>query len=129
MRTNMREKTNHLGYMITLVLALTAIASSQVKVTVDRNTGAEANANFKFKNVPSPAKDDAAARAKVSLVVGQRDPAGAGLSALTDGLLPGSEDGSGEQFLFQRRHRRRPNPHGPRQLGRNRPGQYIFLAC
>jgi hypothetical protein len=96
----MIEKANHPGFAIVLMLLLTAIASSQVKVTVDRNTGSEANPAFKFKNVPSPAKDDAAAKAKVSLVVGQRDPAGAGLSALTDGLLPGSEDDPANNFFF-----------------------------
>jgi hypothetical protein len=96
----MRERTNKLGFMIALLFVLTVASSSQIRVTVDRNTGAEANPNFKFKNVPSPAKDDAAARAKVSLVLGQRDAAGAGLSALTDGLLPGSEDDPASNFFF-----------------------------
>ena len=96
----MREKTNHLGFTIALMFVLAAAASSQVKVTVDRNIGNEANAGFKFKNVPAPAKDDAASKAKVSLVVGQRDPAGADLSALTDGLLPGSEDDPASNFFF-----------------------------
>ena len=54
-----------------------------------RNIGNDATPAFKFKNVPSPAKDDVGAKAKASLVVGQSDPAGAGLRALTDGLLLG----------------------------------------
>ena len=39
---------------------------------------------FRFKDVPSPSKDDAAARAKLSLVEGEVDPNGADLGALTE---------------------------------------------
>jgi hypothetical protein len=95
----MRERNKWVG-LILAALLLTAVSSSQVKVTVDHNTSNEANATFKFKHVPSPAKDDAGARAKMSLVVGQSDRAGAGLRALTDGLLPGSEDDPANNFFF-----------------------------
>jgi thiol-disulfide isomerase/thioredoxin len=63
-----------------------------VTVTIDRNIGPAATRDFKFAHVPSPAKNDAGARAQVRLVDGQLDPNGAGLSALTDGLWPTSED-------------------------------------
>jgi len=98
----MRAKIHHPGFTIGLMLmfVLAATAFSQVKVIVDRNTGNDATPAFKFKNVPSPAKDDVGATAKVSLVVGQSDPAGAGLRALTDGLLPGSEDDPANNFFF-----------------------------
>jgi hypothetical protein len=96
----MRAKIHHWGFTIALVLVMAATAFSQVKVTVDRNIGNDATPAFKFKNVPSPVKDDVGGKAKVSLVVGQSDPAGAGLRALTDGLLPGSEDDPANNFFF-----------------------------
>jgi len=86
--------------MIALIIGFAVVSSCQVKVTVDHNIAADANPNFKFKNVPSPAKEDAGAKAKVSLVVGRSDPAGAGLRALTDGRLPGSEDDPANNFFF-----------------------------
>jgi hypothetical protein len=91
---------NHPASLIVVLLMLATVASSQVKVTVDRNTGRAATRDFKFKSVSSPAKDHAAAHARLSLVVGQRDPNGAGLNALTDGLLPASEDDPAANFFF-----------------------------
>src|SRR5262249_10275723 len=83
-----------------VLLSLSLAGSSQVKVTVDRNTGPDATKDFKFKHVPSPAKNNAAAKAKLTLVVGKQDPNGAGLSALTDGLLPVHEDQPHANFFF-----------------------------
>jgi hypothetical protein len=89
-----------MGWLSVLIFVLAVSASSQVTISVDRNTGSQANANFKFEHVPSPAKDDHGSKAKVSLIVGQSDRAGAGLRALTDGLLPGSEDDPANNFFF-----------------------------
>jgi len=87
--------------IIPLVLLSMALrASAQVKVTVDHNTGSNATPDFKFKNVPSPAKDDAATQAKLKLVVGAKDDSGADLSALTDGLLPTEQDQPAANFFF-----------------------------
>jgi len=87
--------------IIPLVLLSMALrASAQVKVTVDHNTGSNATPDFKFKNVPSPAKDDAATQAKLKLVVGAKDDNGADLSALTDGLLPTEQDQPAANFFF-----------------------------
>ena len=87
--------------IIPLVLLSMALrASAQVKVTVDHNTGPNATPDFKFKNVPSPAKDDAATQAKLKLVVGAKDDNGADLSALTDGLLPTEQDQPAANFFF-----------------------------
>jgi len=83
-----------------LLLSCTPDASPQVKVTVDRNTGPDATRDFKFKRVPSPAKDDVAAKAKMTLVVGKQDPNGPGLRALNDGVLPAGEDQPGANFFF-----------------------------
>ena len=93
-------KSGRTRWLSALLFVLAVSASSQVMISVDRNTGSQANVNFKFEHVPSPAKDDAGAKAKVFLVVGQSDPAGAGLRALTDGLLPGSEDDPAHNFFF-----------------------------
>src|SRR5262249_27598825 len=73
---------------------------AQVKVVIERNTGASATPQFKFKNVPAPAKGNASALARVKLVLGQRDAGGAGLSALTDGVLPVDEDQPAGNFFF-----------------------------
>ena len=90
----------HLGMAITVLTALTLTAHAQIRVTVDRNTGKAATKEFKFKNVPTPAKDDAAAKATVTLLVGESDPAGGDLSVLTDGLLPTKADEPKSNFYF-----------------------------
>jgi hypothetical protein len=90
----------HLGLAITALAALALTAPAQIRVTVERNTGAAATKNFKFKNVPPPAKDDAAAKATVTLLVGESDPAGGGVSVLTDGLLPVKADEPKSNFFF-----------------------------
>ncbi len=84
-----------------IVLALMiGTASAQVKITIDRNTGAAATSAFKFEHVPSPAKDDAGAKAQLLLVAGDMDPNGADLRALTDGVLPTEEDEPLKNFFF-----------------------------
>jgi len=88
------------GFVIAAALTAALAASPEVKVTVERNTGKDATPEFKFKNVPSPVKDDAAAHAKLKLVLGQRDPNGPDLSALTDGGLPADEDQPAAHFFF-----------------------------
>src|SRR5882724_11710730 len=80
--------------------ALTLTAHAQIRVTVDRNIGSAATKEFKFKNVPAPAKEDAAAKATVTLLVGENDPAGGDLSVLTDGLLPVKADEPKSNFYF-----------------------------
>jgi len=91
-------KSNLLSFIAALSLSLALPAD--VKVTVGRNTSLAASGTFQFKNVPSPAKDDAASKAKLSLVLGRRDFNGADLAALTDGLLPATEDQPEANFFF-----------------------------
>lgn len=85
---------------LVLLLCLATPAIGQVKVTVDRNTGAAATPEFKFEHVPSPARDDAGAKAKLSLVVGEKDGNSADLSALNDGILPSDVDQPSANFFF-----------------------------
>jgi hypothetical protein len=82
------------------LLILTVTAAAQVKVIIDHNPNATATSAFKFKNVLSPAKDDAAAKAKLLLVEGEVDGNGADLSALTDGVLPTEEDQPAANFFW-----------------------------
>jgi hypothetical protein len=83
-----------------LLSAATFRTHAQVKVTIDHNPNATATRAFKFKNVPSPAKDDAGAKAKLLLVEGEADGNGADLSALTDGALPTEEDQPAANFFW-----------------------------
>jgi hypothetical protein len=82
------------------LLTLSLTAHAQVKVTADHNPNATATSAFKFKNVPSPVKDDAAAKATMLLVEGDIDGNGADLGALIDGVLPTEEDEPAKNFFF-----------------------------
>jgi hypothetical protein len=77
----------------------TALTHAQTKITVDHNTGAAINPEFRFKSVPSPSRNDAATSARVMIVDGEADPNGAGVAALTDGLLPNSDDQPRRNFF------------------------------
>jgi len=92
-----------LALTVSLLAAFAPAASAQVRITIDHNTGAAAASEFKFSRVPSPATDDAASRAKVTLVDGQLDSNGANLSALVDGMLPTSDDEPGASVFFNAR--------------------------
>jgi hypothetical protein len=100
MEVQVALKTRQIVFMIPALLTLACAAHAQVKVTTDHNSNATATSAFKFKNVPSPAKDDAAAKAKLLLVEGEVDGNGADLSALTDGALPTEEDQPAANFFW-----------------------------
>lgn len=87
-------------FTVVMVLGFATGASAQVKVAIDHNTGSSATSDFRFKNVPSPVLHNAAAKAKLSLVVGKQDPNGGSLSVLTDGALPTNEDEPLANFFF-----------------------------
>lgn len=96
MLTNLR----HLTCTIAALLMLIFTAHAQVKITTDHNPNATATRAFKFKNVPSPVKDDAAAKATMLLVDGEIDGNGADLTALIDGALPTEEDQPAANFFW-----------------------------
>jgi len=87
-------------FTIAALLTLMFTAQAQVKVTADHNPNATTTGAFKFKNVPSPAKDDAAAKATLSVVEGEIDGNGADLGALIDGALPTAEDQPAANFFW-----------------------------
>jgi predicted alpha-1,2-mannosidase len=74
-------------------------ARAEVKVSFDRNV--EGTPEFKFRNVPSPLKNDAAAKGKFTIVDGENDSNGSSLRALNNGRLPEEEDEPGANFFFQ----------------------------
>jgi len=78
------------------LLGVALTASAQITVTVERNIGADATKSFKFKNF-RPLKDDAAAKATLTLLSGE---VGSDLTVLTDGLLPENDDDPKANFSF-----------------------------
>src|SRR5258708_32544759 len=88
------------GCIIDVFCALALEAFPEVMVVVERNSGKDATRQFKFKRVPSPSRGNAAPHAKLKIVLGQRDPGGADLSALTDSVLPADEDQPAANFFF-----------------------------
>jgi hypothetical protein len=90
----------HFFFPTATLLALALTTHAQVKIIFDHNPNATATRAFKFKNVPSPAKDDVAAKAKLLLVEGEADGNGADVSALTDGALPTEEDQPAANFFW-----------------------------
>jgi hypothetical protein len=83
------------------ILLMLMLLFSDVKVTFERNSNSTATREFKFKNIPSPAKDDAAANAKLTLIGGELDQGSAELAALVDGRLPSDEDEPGSNVYFR----------------------------
>jgi hypothetical protein len=73
-------------------------ANAGVTITVDRST---ATPPFRFARVPSPSKDDAASNATVQLLAGTVDRGSAGLPALFDGKLPGTDDEPEANLFFR----------------------------
>jgi hypothetical protein len=92
------KQITYVIFATVLLMTLAFAVYAQVKVTVDYN--ASGTGEFKFKNVPTPAKDDAGSKAKSMLVVGELDPNGADFSALTDGVLPTNEDQPAVNLFF-----------------------------
>jgi len=71
------------------------------RIVFDHNPNSVASHEFKFKNIASPAKNDAAAQAKLTLIDGDLDQGSAELAALTDGRLPRDEDEPGANVFFR----------------------------
>jgi hypothetical protein len=86
-----------------LLICFAVAAPAQIRITIDHNTGAAASSEFKFPHVPSPARDDAASKAKLTIVEGVLDNGSGTPAALIDGLLPTDEDEPGANFYFAAR--------------------------
>jgi hypothetical protein len=82
------------------VSGLALAAQAQPTVTIDYNDHKTANADFKFRRVPLPARNDAGAKAIMTLVDAEADGNSADKSVLNDGLLPDSEDQPRKNFFL-----------------------------
>jgi hypothetical protein len=91
---------NRLALALVLGGAAVLTCHAQTKISIEHNTGASINADWKFKTVPSPSKSDAASKARVSVVDGPVDGNSAGVEALTDGILPASDDQPRRNFFI-----------------------------
>jgi hypothetical protein len=96
----MPSTRNALVLAAAVLFTSTLIARADVKPVVEHNTGDQATSAFKFKTVPSPAKDDAATKAKWTIVDGVKDDNGGDVDKLNDGGLPSEEDQPTENFFF-----------------------------
>ncbi|HEX4590922.1 MAG TPA: hypothetical protein VH120_13380 [Gemmataceae bacterium] len=85
---------------LSVILATAVAARAEIKTTIERNQDAAATPAFKFKKVPAPAKENAARKAKVTIVDGTNDDLGGGLEQVNDGRLPSQEDEPELNFFF-----------------------------
>jgi hypothetical protein len=83
------------------ILLLIPLLFFDARVAFEHNPNSVASREFKFKNIASPAKDDAAAKAKLTLIDGDLDQGSAELSALIDGRLPHDEDEPAANVFFR----------------------------
>jgi len=83
-----------------ILSVLSLDARAQPNIIIDHNDNKTANAEFRFKRVPSPARNDAAAKAILTLVDAEPDGNSADISALNDGLLPDREDQPRKNFFL-----------------------------
>ena len=84
-----------------MAILLLILLLVDARVVFDHNPNSTATREFKFKNIASPAKDDAATNAKLTLIDGDLDQGAAELSALVDGRLPSDEDEPGANVYFR----------------------------
>ena len=85
---------------ITAALMFAAISHAEVKTVVSHLRNQDATADFKSADVPSPSQSDAAGKATLTLVDGQRDRNGGDLDKLHDGKIPTEDDQPAENFFF-----------------------------
>ena len=90
-----------LRIFLIILIAINLMPLLDAKVEVEHNVNRTASRNFKFNSIPSPKKDDAAAKATLTLIDGPIDGGSAELTALVDGLLPTNEDDPGANVYFR----------------------------
>src|SRR5438128_1831610 len=86
---------------VAILFFMASAATADVTITIDHNSTSAASREFKFAHVRSPASDDAAARAKITLIAGTIDNNSGGLAVLNDGALPSTEDDPGANLFFK----------------------------
>jgi hypothetical protein len=89
-----------INFALAMFFGLAVVAPAQVTVTVDRVRNFNATPAFKFPHVPSPVKDNAAAKANLQLIVGKPDANSAPPNNLIGGVLPVGQDEPPKNFFF-----------------------------
>ncbi len=89
-----------LSLALPVLLLAAGTAFAEIKTVINHNDNEHASAEFKFADVPPPAKSDAGAQAKVSIIAGSRDQNGGEISRLTDGRVPTEADEPEANFFF-----------------------------
>ncbi len=89
-----------INFAFAMFFGLAVVAPAQVTVTVDRVRNFNATPAFKFPHVPSPVKDNAAAKANLQLIVGKPDANSAPSNNLIGGVLPVGQDEPAKNFFF-----------------------------
>jgi len=84
-----------------MIVLLIILLLFDARVVFDHNSNDAANREFKFTRLASPVADDAAARAKLTLIDGELDQSSAELPALVDGRLPHNADEPGANVFFR----------------------------
>jgi hypothetical protein len=87
--------------LIALPILFAANTRAEVTVTADRLDNEHAAPGFKLPRVRVPLRGDAATKATLTLLDGERDRYGADLVKLHDGVLPTDEDQSAANFFFR----------------------------
>lgn len=85
------------------LLAASALLAASPALHAEGTTAkghAASDAGFKFAKVPTPAVNDAAAKATLTLIDGQADRGSGALTVLTDGKIPANQDSPRENFFF-----------------------------
>jgi hypothetical protein len=85
---------------LSTLLAAASIAAAEVKITLDHADNDTATPGFKSLKVPAPLRGDAGAKAKFSIVDGERDSPSGNISRLNDGAVPNGSDKPGSNFFF-----------------------------
>jgi len=81
------------------VLVCATVSLAEIRIVADHSENP--TASFKFKTVPAPSKNDAAARARFTIVDGAEDNNGGSVDKLHDGRVPTEDDQPSENFFFQ----------------------------
>src|SRR5262249_33112570 len=86
--------------ILTVLMLLTVVARAEIKTTVEHTGNDQARPDFRFKKVPSSVADNAAAKATITIIDGERDSNGGDVEKLKDGKLPTEQDQPEENFFF-----------------------------
>ncbi len=97
--TRNRMKFHALAIAAICVFVLERTSIAEVRTVAERNENP--TARFKFKNLSGPAKNDAAAKARFTIVDGTADGNGGSVDKLHDGRVPTDEDQPSENFFFR----------------------------